>query len=102
MSSPPEGSSQSFGEGVRGQGQTDGESTNHTPTSHRTPLNRDIILRHPVYFQIWGPPPEIADDGGVFAAETAARTIAYFETYFDVLYELPKIDSAAIPDFAAG
>lgn len=39
----------------------------------------------------------MADGGGVFAAEAAARTLKYFEDYHGIEYELPKIDSAAIP-----
>jgi aminopeptidase N len=42
------------------------------------------------------------DGGAVFAADAAARTLKHFEDYFGIDYELPKIDSAAIPDFAAG
>lgn len=38
----------------------------------------------------------------MFAANAAAETLNYFQEYFGIQYELPKIDSAAIPDFAAG
>jgi len=51
---------------------------------------------------IWAPPPLMAEGEAEFAAEAVAKQIKFLETYFDITYELPKIDSAAIPDFAAG
>ena len=39
---------------------------------------------------------------GKFGLEVAARTLEFFEEYFDVAYPLPKMDLVAIPDFAAG
>ncbi len=37
-----------------------------------------------------------------FALECAAKTISFFNTYFDIPYPLPVLDLIAIPDFSAG
>lgn len=37
-----------------------------------------------------------------FALECAAKTISFFNEYFDIPYPLPVVDLIAIPDFAAG
>ena len=42
------------------------------------------------------------DKGGAFSAESAARTLKYYDELFDIPYELPKLDSVGMPDFAAG
>ncbi|MFA7310175.1 MAG: M1 family metallopeptidase [Candidatus Paceibacterota bacterium] len=37
-----------------------------------------------------------------FALDCAAKTISFFNTYFDIPYPLPVLDLIAIPDFSAG
>jgi len=37
-----------------------------------------------------------------FALDCAAKTISFFNTYFDIPYPMPVVDLIAIPDFAAG
>jgi len=41
-------------------------------------------------------------DTGLFSANAASKALAFFSEYFDIEYHLPKLDSVAIPDFAAG
>jgi aminopeptidase N len=52
--------------------------------------------------KIWGPPPMMQNGEAKFAAEAAAKQIKFLQDYWGIEYELPKLDSAAIPDFAAG
>jgi len=40
--------------------------------------------------------------GAIFSADTAAKALEFYEGFFDIPYELPKLDSAGMPDFAAG
>lgn len=44
----------------------------------------------------------MTDTSGKFSAQAAARMLTFFEDYFDFPYQLNKMDSVAIPDFAAG
>jgi len=37
-----------------------------------------------------------------FTTETGAKMLTFFEEYFDFEYEMPKMDSVAVPQFAAG
>ncbi len=37
-----------------------------------------------------------------FALECAAKTLSFYNTYFDIPYPLPVLDLIAIPDFSAG
>lgn len=39
---------------------------------------------------------------GRFALDVGIRTLQFYEEYFGIPYPLPKLDMAAIPDFAAG
>jgi len=52
--------------------------------------------------KIWAAPHYIAKNGGAYAAETAAKILTHYESYFDRKYPLPKMDSVAIPHFSAG
>jgi len=51
--------------------------------------------------KVWMTPDQNESDGE-FAAEVAAKTLAFYEKAFDAPYPLPKMDMVAIPDFAAG
>ena len=39
---------------------------------------------------------------GAFAMDCAARTLEFFDEYFDCPYPLQKMEMVAIPDFASG
>lgn len=39
---------------------------------------------------------------GVYSADIAAKTLAFFDKKFDIPYQLPKLDMVAIHDFSAG
>jgi aminopeptidase N len=41
-------------------------------------------------------------DHGAFASVTAARMLSFYEQYLDYPYDLPKMDSVAVPIFWAG
>jgi len=43
-----------------------------------------------------------SSDHGTFAAETAAKVLAFYEQYLDHVYDFPKMDSVAVPVFGAG
>ncbi|ODM93467.1 Endoplasmic reticulum aminopeptidase 2, partial [Orchesella cincta] len=58
------------------------------------------LYRVPV--RTWAAPPLMTDTSAKFSAQAAARMLNYFEEYFDFQYQLNKMDSVAIPDFAAG
>ena len=53
-------------------------------------------------FQIYGVPHQIANGDGQYAAETTARMLAFYEDYYETEYSMPKMDTAAIPDFLYG
>ena len=44
----------------------------------------------------------MVDGSAVFSAQVAAKLLHFFENYFESPYQLSKLDSVAIPDFAAG
>jgi len=44
----------------------------------------------------------MTNTSGKFSAQAAARILNFFEEYLDYPYQLNKMDSVAIPDFAAG
>ncbi|CAG7821832.1 unnamed protein product, partial [Allacma fusca] len=52
--------------------------------------------------RIWATKKLIEDGAGDNAAEVAARTLKFFEYYFDVAYSLAKMDSVVIPQFSPG
>ncbi|CAG7832489.1 unnamed protein product [Allacma fusca] len=60
----------------------------------------------PVYFpkpvKVWGTPQAIEKKGGVFAAEMASKLLYWHENFTGISYSLTKLDSIAIPQFAAG
>lgn len=58
------------------------------------------LYRLPV--KVWGPPDVIANGDGKLAAEAVAKSLKVYEDYFSIPYELPKMDSAGLNDFAAG
>jgi len=53
-----------------------------------------------VEFRIWS--REAAKDQTVWASEIGPTILAYYETYFNTSFPLPKQDMIAIPDFSAG
>ena len=52
--------------------------------------------------KIWAAKHYIDKQGGVYAANVAAKTLEFYESYFGTEYPLPKMDSVAIPHFEAG
>lgn len=50
--------------------------------------------------KVWATPG--SEHLGTYSAEIAAKTLAFFESKFDIPYPLPKLDMVAIHDFAAG
>ncbi|CAL8096507.1 unnamed protein product [Orchesella dallaii] len=58
------------------------------------------LYRVPV--RTWAAPPLMTDTSAKFSAQAAARMLSFFEEYYDFEYQLNKMDSVAIPDFAAG
>ena len=50
--------------------------------------------------RVWTTPGK--REHGRFALEVAQFTLNYFEKWFGIPYPLPKLDMAALPDFAAG
>lgn len=55
-----------------------------------------------VHQRVFGRPESIANGEGAFAIEVSGKILRGFEDYLGVNYSLPKMDQAAIPDFAAG
>ena len=53
-----------------------------------------------VEFRIWS--RQSAEDQTEWAADIGPRILAYYETYFDTPFPLPKQEMIAIPDFSAG
>lgn len=61
---------------------------------------KTTTTKNGVQVSIWATqtqPPESLD----FPLDTAARTIEFFDEYFDTPYPLPKADLVAVPDFSA-
>jgi aminopeptidase N len=52
--------------------------------------------------KIYGRPSAISRGDGQFAADVSDRILTTYENHLDVLYEQPKLDHAAITQFAAG
>ncbi|OXA63021.1 Aminopeptidase N [Folsomia candida] len=52
--------------------------------------------------KIWGPPTITNSITAEFSARSAAQIVSFFENYLESPYQFSKLDSAAIPDFAAG
>lgn len=52
--------------------------------------------------RIFGIPEDIAEGFGNLALDVSRSILDGFEEYLGVNYSLPKMDQAAIPDFAAG
>lgn len=52
--------------------------------------------------QVWGPITDMESSDGTFAAETGAKILQFFEEYLDFEYEMPKMDSVALPVFGPG
>ena len=53
-----------------------------------------------IFFRIWH---QTAKSGQAdYAASIGPTILHYYEEYFNMSYPLPKMDMAAIPDFAAG
>jgi aminopeptidase N len=52
--------------------------------------------------QVYAPEHMIKNGAGNFGAEVSAKVLAFYETYFDSEYPMPKMDSAAIPGFQYG
>lgn len=46
--------------------------------------------------------PDEDEKHGMYSAELAARTLAFYEKEFGIDYPLPKMDMIGIPDYAAG
>jgi aminopeptidase N len=55
-----------------------------------------------VHQRVFGRPQSIANDEGALAIEVSGKILTGFENYLGVNFSLPKMDQAAIPDFAAG
>jgi hypothetical protein len=56
---------------------------------------------HPTYpVKVWSRPEVVTQ--GQYAADIGALMLDAFGAYFEVPYQLPKMDMAAIPDFNAG
>ena len=53
-----------------------------------------------VEFRIWS--RESAEAQTEWSSDIGPRILAYYETYFDTPFPLPKQDMIAIPDFSAG
>ena len=51
-------------------------------------------------YAVWSN-PDLAEDTA-FALDISAKIIDYMENYTGISFELPKMELAAIPDFAAG
>ncbi|XP_017757127.1 PREDICTED: puromycin-sensitive aminopeptidase isoform X2 [Eufriesea mexicana] len=45
---------------------------------------------------------ESKKEQGEFALEVATKVLAYYNNYFEISYQLPKLDLVAIPDFSFG
>lgn len=54
-----------------------------------------------VEVNVWSTPNQPLDSLS-FALDIAARTIDFFDEYFDTPYPLPKSDHVALPDFSSG
>lgn len=52
--------------------------------------------------RIFAKPQSIAAGDGAVALEASGKLLSGFEDYLKVEYTLPKMDQAAMPDFAAG
>jgi aminopeptidase N len=50
----------------------------------------------------WAAPHHTLANGGEYSANDTALVLKYFTELYDVEYPLPKMDSAAIPDFSSG
>lgn len=54
-----------------------------------------------VEVNVWATPAQ-PSEGLDFALDIAARTIEFYNDYFDTAYPLPKSDHVALPDFSSG
>lgn len=52
--------------------------------------------------RVFGRPQAITNGEGALAIEVSGHILRGFEDYLSVNFSLPKMDQAAIPDFAAG
>lgn len=52
--------------------------------------------------RVFGRPEAIQNKEGEFALDAGLKILKHQQDYFNVKYDLPKMDQIAIPDFAAG
>jgi aminopeptidase N len=52
--------------------------------------------------RIFGKPQSIENGDGAYALGVSGKILTGYENYLGVNFSLPKMDQAAIPDFAAG
>ncbi|KAJ8281244.1 hypothetical protein GJAV_G00065240 [Gymnothorax javanicus] len=62
-----------------------------------TPMGNDNVL-----VRIWARREAIEQGQGDYAGTVTGPILAFFESYFNVTYPLPKSDQIALPDFNAG
>lgn len=62
---------------------------------------KSIITKSGVEVNVWTTPAQSSQSLD-FALDIAARSLEFFNEYFDTPYPLPKIDHVALPDFSSG
>lgn len=53
-------------------------------------------------YRVYGRPEAIKNNEANYALEIGAKVLKYQQEYFDIKYDLPKMDQLAVPDFAFG